>query len=433
MSLAEKLSAEYLSYAYSYPHKTAYRPLSPPVALEAAWAEEEKHALFVYLHVPFCEQRCGFCNLYTQVQPKEDTVAAYLDTLERQATATLRALGGAARFARYAVGGGTPSFLEVRGLQRLFGVLRRLGAEAAPGSVEVSPGTADAEKLALLVDEGVYRVSIGVQSLDVAEMAAVARGQDPANTLRLIEAAAARFPVCNVDLIYGLPGQHRASLERSIDAVIRSGANELYLYPLYVRPLTGLGRTGWAPSQRLALYRAGREHLLGLGWTQHSTRFFRAPGAPSEAHAPTYRCQDDGMIGLGPGARSYTRRLHYASPYATSQGAIRTGVSAWISQSEADFGWIGHGIWLSAEEQRRRFVLLSLLDRGVEESAYRHRFGGELRDELPELVELLAPGLAEWREGWLTLTAPGIERADVLGEWLQSEAVRRLRAEWTAA
>ena len=62
----------YAAYAYSYPHKTAYRPLTPPRPLAEAWAGEAKDALFLYLHVPFCEMRCGFCNLFTAANPREE-------------------------------------------------------------------------------------------------------------------------------------------------------------------------------------------------------------------------------------------------------------------------------------------------------------------------------------------------------------------------
>ena len=127
-------------------------------------------------------------------------------------------------------------------------------------------------------------------------------------------------PVRNVDLIYGLPGQTPDSLRRSIDAIVGLDANEIYLYPLSVRPLTILGRHGAPKDDRLSLYRAGRAHLRSLGFRQASMRMFtRASSEGDCGDGPVYRCQDDGMIGLGPGARSYTRRLHYASPFAVGQ------------------------------------------------------------------------------------------------------------------
>src|SRR5882757_228248 len=84
-------------YAYAYPHKTAYRPITPPLPLSEAWAGEDKSALFLYAHIPFCEMRCGFCNLFTMTHPGANLVVAYLDAMERQSEAVATALGSSAR------------------------------------------------------------------------------------------------------------------------------------------------------------------------------------------------------------------------------------------------------------------------------------------------------------------------------------------------
>ncbi len=67
----------YQAYTYGYPHKTAYRLLDPPVALQDVWAAEDRRNLFLYLHIPFCEMRCGFCNLFTLVGAPQALEAAY--------------------------------------------------------------------------------------------------------------------------------------------------------------------------------------------------------------------------------------------------------------------------------------------------------------------------------------------------------------------
>ena len=417
----------YLSYAYAYPHKTAYRTLEPAVDLRALWAEERRDALFLYLHVPFCEQRCGFCNLFTQVQPRGDLTARYLDAVERQASVVATVLGPDARFARLAIGGGTPTFLDAGQLDRLFTIAARLGAAGLPSSVETSPSTLDAAKVDVLRAHRVTRVSMGVQSAFSAETSAVQRRQQMADVERSLGALAGAVPVRNVDLIVGLPGQTEESLAASIDRVVALGANEIYLYPLYVRPLTILGRRGPVDDTRLALHRAGRAHLLDRGFRQSSLRMFTAASA---VEGPAYRCQDDGMIGLGPGARSYTRAVHYASPFAVGQHAIRDRIAAWIDQPDEAFGVATHGIHLGPEEQRRRLVILSLLDRGLVRADYAARFGADVLDDLPELIEVLETGLAAADDGALRLTDLGVERADVLGHWLQSEAVLRLRDGW---
>jgi oxygen-independent coproporphyrinogen-3 oxidase len=97
MSLAPILETRtaYAGYTYSYPHKSAYRVLAPPLPLREAWAAEPRDALFLYLHVPFCEMRCGFCNLFTTVGAGEDLQRSYLRALQRQAERVRDAVGPA--------------------------------------------------------------------------------------------------------------------------------------------------------------------------------------------------------------------------------------------------------------------------------------------------------------------------------------------------
>lgn len=85
-------TSPYRSYVYAYPHKTAYRPLAGHPGgrplLGDLWAAERKDALSLYLHIPFCEVRCGFCNLFTRIGAPEELTTRYLDALDRQATAS---------------------------------------------------------------------------------------------------------------------------------------------------------------------------------------------------------------------------------------------------------------------------------------------------------------------------------------------------------
>ena len=429
-------SGEYLSYAYSYPHKTAYRPLEPAVDLPTLWSHEDRRALFLYVHVPFCEQRCGFCNLFTQVQPGPGLELRYIEALERQAQATREFLGDF-QVAQVAVGGGTPSFLEAPLLSRALGVVRSLDGATKPTSIEVSPATLTGEKLAVLREHGVSRVSMGVQSVLPSETSAVQRRQQPAHVEWAVRATADLGVTCNVDLIYGLPGQTADTLRESVDRVIGLGANQLYLYPLYVRPLTILGRRdgrrAW-DDQRLSLYRAGRDHLLRLGWMQSSMRMFSAPTRPgAEPAHVAYRCQDDGMIGLGPGARSYASQLHYSTPFAVGQAAVRDRIEEWLATPPEQHALARHGIWLSECERQRRYLVLSLLDRGVVRAEYRTRFGEDVVTHFPELEEAVECGLVSVSDAALQLTERGTERADVLGHWLQSDDIVRARAAWEAA
>ncbi|HYF65157.1 MAG TPA: STM4012 family radical SAM protein, partial [Herpetosiphonaceae bacterium] len=382
------------------------------------------------LHVPFCEMRCGFCNLFTTANPDFDLVGAYLDALERQAAAVGAALGPAA-WARLAVGGGTPTFLDERGLHRLFDLAAALGADPAaiPVSVETSPDTAEPGRLAALRERGVDRISIGVQSFIESEARAAGRAQRTAAVETALDRIrAAGFPTLNIDLIYGLPGQTVASWLHSLEAALRFAPEELYLYPLYVRPLTGLDRrgTGLEVDLRLQCYRAARDRLLAAGYSQVSMRMFRAAHAPDPG-GPVYCCQDDGMVGLGAGARSYTRALHYSSEYAVGATTIKGILSDYVRQPDSGFAQARYGCPVDAGEQRRRYVIQALLQAdGLDCAAYRVRFGTHVWADLPALPDVVAYDLARQEGERLILTPAGLERSDLLGPWLYSPRVSQL-------
>jgi oxygen-independent coproporphyrinogen III oxidase len=424
----------YEGYSYAYPHKSAYRPLEPAVPLAELWQAERRDALFLYLHVPFCEMRCGFCNLFARPRPEPEIERAYLAALRRQTRALAEALGDA-RFARAAIGGGTPTYLAPRALEELFDLAELLGARPAevPVSVEVSPETLDAGRLEVLLGRGADRISIGVQSFVEAEVAAAGRPQQASSVeraLRLLRASP--LPTLNVDLIYGLPRQTPKSWLASVQRALEWAPEELYLYPLYVRPLTGLGRAGRGAEEALRprMYREARDLLLSAGYRQQSMRLFRASGAP-ETPGPVYCCQEDGMVGLGAGARSYTTALHYSAEYAVGARGVREIIQSFLGQSDIELSVARHGFRLDGGEQRRRWAIQSLLlSEGLDRRAYEARFGTSLVEDLPELDELVPLALAEDASDRLRLTAAGIERSDTIGPWLASGAVRERMQEY---
>ncbi|THA70990.1 coproporphyrinogen III oxidase family protein [Streptomyces sp. A0958] len=437
----------YRSYVYAYPHKTAYRPLAEhpggrPV-LSELWAGERKDALSLYLHVPFCEVRCGFCNLFTRIGAPDELASRYLDALDRQASAVRDALGDEepVRFAAAAFGGGTPTFLEAAELERLCDIAeKRMGADlrSVPLSVETSPSTATADRLAVLAERGTTRISIGVQSFVEAEARAAVRPQRPADVERALGLIRdTSIPVLNIDLIYGIDGQTERTWRTSLDAALRWRPEELYLYPLYVRPLTALGRlsagaadAAW-DGQRLRLYRAGRDHLLARGYEQVSMRMFRRADVPRTDGPDDYACQTDGMIGLGCGARSYTSRLHYSFDYAVRMGEVRGIIDAYTATD--DFSRAEVGRYTDGDEARRRHLLQSVLQaEGMPLSGYRERFGtSPYEDFAAELARFEALGWldpAAPAEGLLRLSSEGLAYSDALGPELFSPAVRAAMA-----
>ncbi|MFG2003153.1 STM4012 family radical SAM protein [Spirillospora sp. NPDC048911] len=422
----------YQSYVYAYPHKTAYRPLRPEPKLGEVWAHESRDALFLYLHIPFCEMRCGFCNLFTRTGAPEELTDAYLAALERQASAVQEALGDAS-FATAAFGGGTPTYLTAAELHRLCDIAYRFGDLAAiPLGVETSPATATTDRLTVLRDRGTTRVSIGVQSFVDAEARAAVRPQKRAE----VEAALDRiravgFPVLNIDLIYGIDGQTPETWLHSLDSALTWKPEELYLYPLYVRPLTGLGRQArdW-DDQRLELYRIGRDHLLANGYEQVSMRMFRLAGSGSGG--TEYCCQTDGMVGLGCGARSYTSELHYSFEYAVGASQVRGIIDDYVGEN--DFGTARVGFVLNEDERRRRHLIQSLLQTsGLNRAAYRERFHTDAAADFSQETAAFADhGWLDLDDDVITLTAEGLAYSDAIGPALFSGRVRALMDSYEA-
>ncbi len=421
----------YRQYVYGYPHKTAYRPFPSPRPLEEVWAPERTDTRFLYVHVPFCEMRCGFCNLFTTVNPIESVVERFIDQLETEARTTADVLGRS-RYTRAAIGGGTPTYLEAAQLERVMTVLREvMGLGPVPLSVELSPATVTAEKLDVL--SSATRLSLGVQSFIEAEVAAVKRPQANGDVRRTLELIRARSRAhLNVDLIYGMEGQTPTSFVESLRTALTWKPEELYLYPLYVRPLTFLGKraTSW-DDHRLSLYRAGREWLLANGYRQRSMRVFQRAELGA-LELPEYHAEDDGMVGLGVGARSYTKALHYAHDWAVEPRAVRSIIEHYLERAPASFRFAQSGFELAVEEQQRRWVVLTVFGDGVDEAAFEARFGLGVLAALPELQTLIDRGLAQRSAGVLALTPAGLEWSDAIGPWLFSDAVAQRMQEWEA-
>lgn len=417
----------YINYVYSYPHKTSYRPFDPPIPLDQIWENEERNRLFLYLHIPFCSQRCGYCNLFSRVAPS--VPESYLDAIERQSRVFAKIISPKS-ISRIALGGGTPSILTLNQFIRVFDILEILGASPlnTPCSIEVSPETATDERLFFLREKKVARISLGIQSFQTVEAQAVNR-PCPSNLQEICRNISRySFQNFNIDLITGLPGQNVDSLRKSIDTACDVGANEIYLYPLYIRPLTNCGMRGLQPEDRFSLQQAGRDHLLHLGWKQSSLRRFLAPGYSDEG--PQYRCQDDGMIGLGCGARSYTKRIHYSDDFAVSNKNIARIIDRWSMNSEEYFSFAHNGIQLEDDDIRRRWLILSLLEAGVDTQKYSRLFFRDCRNDFPELSNLCQNDLANEKNDIISLTPKGYNYSDSIGPRLFSNRVKNLMKEW---
>lgn len=418
----------YRSYLYSYPHKTAYRELQPPIPLAQLWRDEPAESFFLYMHIPFCGARCGFCNLFTLPDKRANVHATYVDALERQAKQWAE-FTGHKPYARFAIGGGTPTLLAADQLRRLFHIAvdtMGLDTRTASISVETSPETITEEKLNILKENTVDRVSMGIQSFVATESAAIYRPQNPDEVYRALELLGKYdFPILNLDLIYGLPGQTIDTWLYSLNQALSYNPEEIFIYPLYTREHT-IVKPGDIQRQqdlRLDCYNAARELLEASGYRQYSMRRFAKETAGTNKAILDYSCQEEGMVGLGCGARSYTRHVHYASRYGVSRKATESIIADYVKADRYDTA--DYGIVLSTEEQKRRFILKAILhSEGLKLQDYSQRFETPLWSDYPELSNLLHTGLGKEEEGVLRLTAEGMGYSDSIGDWFISKEIR---------
>lgn len=416
--------SRYVSYMYSYPHKTAYRTLTPPVSLSPYLERLEGREASLYFHIPFCDHKCGYCNLFSQQCCDAERISLYLHTMRRQAEQLSVAAQGL-KFTSFAVGGGTPLILDEGQLEELFCLAELFGVHPSRvfTSVETSPEYTQKSVLRQLRARGVERLSMGVQSFNETELKKLKRRPGLGTVVGALEnIVEAGFPQFNLDLIYGIEGQTVESFMRSLNTALTYRPNELFIYPLYVRPGTRINVRS-TDDIGYAIYKSARELLVGQGFVQTSMRRF----VRRETTETEFSCGDEVMLSCGAGGRSYLGNLHYATPYAVRQQAIADEIDHYIRTT--DFMTAANGFLLSTEEMQIRFIIKNLMyHRGVDLAEYEKRFGEKPDRNL--FREFTDRGWIEETGRIVRLTEEGMAYSDYIGQAFISPVVRKLMSEY---
>ena len=432
----------YIQYMYSYPHKTAYR------TLEGIFLQDYAHLLSgsknsLYLHLPFCQTKCGYCNLFSVTGQTASTFSCYLDAVERQARQYQELFSDFhPAFTETAIGGGTPLLLPEHLLERMFRILDTYfysGTEREL-AIETAPNQTSREKLQILKQAGATRVSMGIQSFSDQELQALGRQHQAGKAreaLALLKSFG--FPCINVDFIYGIPGQTMESLLTSLKEALAFEPDEIFLYPLYLKhgawlPLSPVFSAGHTAYQQ---YQEASAFLRGEGYRQDSMRRFVKLGVSSpQEQRPFSECGFGTSLALGCGGRSYLGNLHFCPPYAVTAGESSRQLRLFIDTE--DFSRITHGILLSEDEMKRRYAIRHLLIRpGLDIQRYQQTFHSEALEDFPLLQDWIRQGYAILSPAnntdYLTLTEEGLGLSDCLGPQLTSPQVRTKMKEWEAA
>ncbi len=308
----------------------------------------------VYLHVPFCRTRCGYCdfNTYTDL---DGMAASFADTAVRELDLARRVLGDdVPPVDTVFVGGGTPTLLPAGDLVRLVReVESRFGlAAGAEVTTEANPDSVDAAALDELRAGGFTRVSFGMQSAVPHVLATLDRTHTPGRAAEVaLLARAAGFEQVSLDLIYGTPGESDADWARSLEVALAAGPSHVSAYALIVEDGTRLGgqvARGELPAPDDDIladrYLMADEALSGLGWYEVSNW-----GVPCRHNLGYWR--GGNWWGIGPGAHSHVEGVRWwnVKHPAAYAGALAAGRSPGAGREV-----------LSAGDRRVERVLLEL-------------------------------------------------------------------------
>ncbi|WP_326667960.1 coproporphyrinogen-III oxidase family protein [Streptomyces sp. NBC_01257] len=430
-------------FNYAYPSRSAYRPLNGTRNIGEIWAEDlQRHPvpeLNLYLHVPFCRYKCGFCNLYTVISEDMDVYDAYMDALCTQIRDHTEIIQSR-RLRTIYIGGGTPSLLSLRHFEQLFATfdevypnwrstVEEVAIEATPDSIVKEPGTLEG-----LIDLGLTRANIGIQSLVPSEIREAGRGQAGEQvTRRAIEITREKqLPNLSTDLIMGFAGQTPESWRHSVDELAALAPETISTYFLTVRPDAWFSKTGayqYMMSPDLyERYDYANATFREAGYVQESNVRYKKLGRGGyQQKVLTFHGVP--LLGLGAGARSYTSSVDYMV------GSVKpslTEVADYITKARAHELTPLTGFVLNDEEIVRKRLVLDSFDLDLNEL---NRFGYQ------EMAHLFEPVLEAAEEVGLLrrlptnriqLTPAGFKYRDTLSWMLFSKKVIDLDREYYA-
>jgi oxygen-independent coproporphyrinogen-3 oxidase len=385
--------------------------------MEKVW-DNEGVSLGIYISVPFCRTKCSYCNFASDVFSKA-VFERYVDRVCAEisnAPQTAEQMGG--KFEREVdsiyLGGGTPTVLSSAQLRRMFDAVRsqftvRAGAEI---TVECAPGTLTAEMLETLLNCGVNRVSLGVQSFDDEEAASVGRLHKRATTLDdIARLRAAGIANINIDLIAGLPHQTAESWKKSLQETIATGAPHVSVYMLEVDEDSRLGReliaggtryhAHFVPDEEAVadFYVEACESLDAAGIAQYEISNFARPGFESRHNLKYWTRQP--YLGFGVDAHSMLASVSSqveAVRFATSDALEKYVLGTPLQKTTIS----------ETTALEEAFFLGLRLNRGVDLRAIGEEFGSKtIEASRANIKDLVDQGLLQRSGGRIFLTAHG--------------------------
>lgn len=261
----------------------------------------------IYLHIPYCLQRCTYCDFATYEQSKILPSADYVSLVLHELRARKHFFGPRALNTLY-FGGGTPSLLPASEIVSLIDGLEKEGYPLAPGAevtIEINPATVDSDKLSVYLDSGINRFSVGAQTFDDRLLKMVHREHNARQTLETLDLLGSRSLNFSFDILFALPTQTLDGVRKDLEIAIERGAKHLSPYCLTVPSGHPLSKGRAPEEEQVAMFDLIREKLLGAGYLPYEISNFALPGYESRHNLLYWTDQE--YWGLGLSAHSYRK------------------------------------------------------------------------------------------------------------------------------
>ncbi len=339
--------------------------------------DSEGRGLSLYIHIPFCHNRCSFCSFVVSIG-KQNYIDSYLEGLEKEAQQYK-----GVRFETIYIGGGTPTFMNAVQLKRLAALVKKdfKFNQKSEFTIEANPENINLEKARLLCDLGVNRVSLGVQSLNDKYLRFLGR---PHNSQGAVDAyhnlRKAGFSNISLDLMFSFPHQTTAEIEKDVEGLTSLASEHLSLYTLTIEEGSKFHKLNVEldnDQARSEQYMGVVELLEAKGFLQYEISNFAKPGKESRHNCVYW--QGGEYIGLGIGAHSHLKgRRFWNTPNLTQ----------YISKMKEDASPILESEQLDLSARFMETFLFGLrMNRGVDVSALERRFGHALSAEKRKLID----------------------------------------------
>lgn len=355
---------------------------------------QRKKAEALYVHVPFCDHICSYCD-FAHVIYREETVQKWLSALRKE----MEAYPISSSLKTIYIGGGTPSALSVQELDTLLSCFDPCRNDVIEYTMEVNPETVTEDKAACMESHGINRISMGLQTSNDVLLKKIGRHHTFADVKKAVSVLRrAGIHNLSLDLMYSLPDQTMKDLEKSIRDAMSLQPEHLSLYSLTIEENTVFGKTGVTnldEDTEADMYEYICQTLPVHGYQQYEISNFALPGYESR-HNLTYWHYDD-FIGLGCGASGKENHARYDHT---------KNIQAYLKDpTHRDL------IPLTEEDEQFEMVMMNLrLKEGMKLSAYEEKFSEDYHVRFgTKSQKLIEKGLLEEKNGFIRASDRGYE------------------------